>query len=283
MEMERAKYMAMQQELGIKRAKEEELVALRTLEKQSQHYRNRADYRDELEHKRMIDQINAQRRLHDEERKKNEDSLLRQEQTRRRTLEYEAELRQKTELARVKAETSGKIQQERENHDLLLEKKRLEMQEYRETILESIKLAGTTFGAGIQIVLSDRQQLVNIAGAVTAIAFGLYTAKTSIGVTGRAIEARLGKPSLVRETSKLGLIQFLKHPVSTSNLYLRRFTSSNADNAMQSIVLSGKLENRLKRISLSTFNTTQNRAPYRHLLLHGPPGKIIQYIIISFG
>jgi hypothetical protein len=38
--------------------------------------------------------------------------------------------------------------QERKNHDLHRDMKNLESKEYRETLLESIKLAGTTFGEG---------------------------------------------------------------------------------------------------------------------------------------
>ena len=33
------------------------------------------------------------------------------------------------------------------------------------------------------------------------------------GIAGRFIEARLGKPSLIRETSRLSLIQSFRHPI----------------------------------------------------------------------
>ncbi|RYY86770.1 DUF3523 domain-containing protein [archaeon] len=110
-EAERAKYQAMQQELAIRRIQEEEQSAQRTLEKQTQHERQRAEYKDQLERKRMVDQINAQRHLQEEERRKQEESLHRQEEIRRKTLEHEAALRQQTEMARIKAETEGRIEQ----------------------------------------------------------------------------------------------------------------------------------------------------------------------------
>jgi Domain of unknown function (DUF3523) len=47
-------------------------------------------------------------------------------------------------------------------------------------------------------------------GTLTAVALGIYTAKTGTGVAGRFIEARLGKPSLVRETSKRTLVDTVK-------------------------------------------------------------------------
>jgi ATPase family AAA domain-containing protein 3A/B len=268
-EAERSKFQAMQQELAIRRVQEEEQSAARTLEKQSQHDKARADYQDQLERKRLIDQINAQRHLQDEERQKAEASLARQEAERRKTLDHEYELKRQTELAKVKAETEGRILQERSNHDLILEKKRLEAKEYRETVLEGIKLAGSTIGAGVQEFVSDRQKLVNVAGTLTALAFGIYTARTSTTVIGRFIESRLGKPSLIRETTRMNVLSLVKQPYSTLK---QSFKSKSAENALKNIVLEFNLEERLRRIAVSTVNTKKNRAPYRHLLLHGPPG-----------
>ena len=268
-EMERAKYQAMQQELAIRRAQEEEQAAGRTLDKQTQHEKARSDYKDQLERKRMVDQINSQRHLQEEERQKQEESLKRQESIRRKTLEYEAELRQQTEMARVKAETEGRILQERKNHDLLIENKRLEAKEYRETVLESIKLAGTTIGEGLKEFVSDREKLANVAGSLTVIAFGIYTARMSTGVAGRYIEARLGKPSLVRETTKMNVLQMVRSPIASFRL---AFGTSTGENTMKDIVLEPTLDKRLRRVAISTANTKKNKAPFRHLLLHGPPG-----------
>jgi len=269
-EAERARYLAAQEELRIRRIQEEEQSAQRTLQMRTQEDRKRADYQDQLERKRLVDQINAQRKLQEEERAKAEESLQRQENIRRKTIEHEAELRRQTEMAKIKAETEGKILQERSNHDLNLEKKRLEAKEYRETVLEGIKLAGATIGAGLQEFVTDRNKLVNVAGTLTALAFGVYTARTSTTVIGRFIESRLGKPSLVRETTRTSFLQLLKSPIQTGKHYL--INNKDADKALKNIVLEFNLEERLRRIAMSTINTKKNRAPYRHLLLHGPPG-----------
>jgi ATPase family AAA domain-containing protein 3A/B len=268
-EQERAKYMVMKEELAIKRAQEEEQAAARTLDKQTQHDKARADYKDQLDRKRMVDQINAQRHLQEEERKKQEESLRRQEEIRRKTLEYEAELRQQTEMARVKAETEGRILQERKNHDLSLETKRAEAKEYRETVLESIKLAGTTFGNGFKDFVSDREKLTNVGATLTLVALGIYTARVSTGVVGRYVEARIGKPSLVRETTKKNYLQMASSPFTTAKLL---FGNKTGDAALKNVVLEPNLDRRLRSVANSTSNTKKNNAPFRHLLLHGPPG-----------
>ena len=269
METERSKYQVMQQELAIKRVNEEEQAQRRTMELQGQQAKARSDYEDQLERKRMVEQLNAQKYMQDEERKKAEDSLRRQEEIRRKTLEYEAELRQQTEMARVKAETEGRIRQERQNHDLMLEKTSAEGKEYRETVLEGIGLATATVGKGLQEFIMDREKLINTTVTLTGIAFGLYTARVSTGVVGRFIEARLGKPSLVRETTKRNVLQMVGSPITSARL---AFGSAQGDNALKNIVLEAKLDQRLRRVAHSTANTKKNNAPFRHLLLYGPPG-----------
>ena len=130
---------------------------------------------------------------------------------------------------------TGKILQERKNHDLTLENKRLEATEFRETVLESIKLASTTFGEGFNSFISDKPKLLNTVGSLTALALGIYTAKVSTGVIGRIIEARIGKPSLIRETSRKNYLQMVRSPFSTLKA---TFATVNSDNAIKDIVIN---------------------------------------------
>ena len=65
------------------------------------------------------------------------------------------------------------------------------------------------------------------------LAAGIYTAKNSIGVTSRYIEARIKKPALVKETSRLSIAQMFKQPVTT----LRRMFSDPED-ALKKVVLN---------------------------------------------
>ena len=272
-EAKRAEFQAHTQQLAIQKVKEEEAAAQRTLEKQTQHNRNQADYQDQLERKRIVEQMQMQKRTAEEERAKAEESLRRQEEIRKRTIEYEAELRQQTEMARVKAETEGRIKQERKNFDLTVETKKLEAAELRDTVLESIKLASKTLGAGAYDFLTDKEKLTNFAATATMVAFGYFTAKTGTGVAGRFIEARLGKPSLVRETSKKNVLQMVKSPLSTARMAFTKGGGVEGESAaLKDIVLEDKLSKRLQRVAISTANTKVNKAPYRHLLLHGPPG-----------
>jgi ATPase family AAA domain-containing protein 3A/B len=202
-----------------------------------------------------------------EQLKKQEEMVNRQEAMRRRTAEHEAELRTKTELARVKAEAEGRILQERQNHDLILQKVRLEAAEQRDTVLKAVADGGKMIGEGLASYINDTDKLRNTVLTITGIAVGIYTARTSIGITGRFIEARLGKPSLVRETSRATVTQFVQEPLATTKRFLG--IGVKEQDAMKGIVLEPSLEDQLRRIAVSTANTKKNRAPFRHLLLHG--------------
>jgi len=202
-----------------------------------------------------------------EQLKKQEEMALRQEELRRKTAEYEAELRTKTEIAKAKAEAEGRIAQERKNHDLILEKVRLEAAERRDTVLKAISDGGKILGEGISSYLGDKDKLRNTALTVTGIAVGIYTARTSIGIAGRFVEARLGKPSLIRETSRLSVGQFARQPLASTQRLLGM--GIHEQDALKGIVLEQGLDTQLRKISVSTAHTKKNRAPFRHLLLHG--------------
>lgn len=57
--------------------------------------------------------------------------------------------------------------------------------------------------------------LLQVAG-LTLLAVGVYSAKNATSVAGRYIEARLGKPSLVRETSRVTVLEALRHPLQVT-------------------------------------------------------------------
>uniref|UniRef100_A0A7S2JW30 AAA+ ATPase domain-containing protein n=1 Tax=Leptocylindrus danicus TaxID=163516 RepID=A0A7S2JW30_9STRA len=265
----RAEMDAYSQQLRSQNIEKEAEEARKTLDSQTQHERYRAEYQDELERKRQVEMLNAQKYMQEEQLKKQEEMVARQEAMKRKTAEYEAELRTKTELAKAEAEANGRIKQERMNHDLILEKLRLEAVERRDTVLKAVADGGKMIGEGLASYMDDQEKLRNTALVISGIAAGIYTAKVGTGVAGRFIEARLGKPSLVRETSRLTAAQAVKSPIQ----FLKStFGSKSAVDAMEGVVLESNLDSQLRKIAVSTANTKRNKAPFRHLLLHGPPG-----------
>ncbi|KAK1800062.1 hypothetical protein P4O66_006572 [Electrophorus voltai] len=205
--------------------------------------------------------------LNEENLRRQEESVQKQEAMRKATIEHEMELRHKNEMLRVEAEAKARGRVERENADIIREQIRLKAAEHRQTVLESIRTAGAVFGEGFRAFISDWDKVTATVAGLTLLAVGVYSARNATGVAGRYIEARLGKPSLVRETSRFTVTEAIKHPIKMT----KRLMSKPQD-ALEGVVLSPSLEERVRDIAIATRNTRQNRGLYRNILMYGPPG-----------
>ena len=185
------------------------------LEEESKQQKHKAEYQDQLARRRYEDQLVQQQRMQEDNLKKQEESVAKQEAMRKATLEHEMELRAKADMKRIEAETKAKAKVERENQDLYLEQIRLKAKEHRGTVLEGIKTAGSVLGAGAQAFLQDWDKVTAAAAGLSLLALGVYTAKRATGVTAGYVSARLGKPSLVRDTSRFSAFETVKHPIKS--------------------------------------------------------------------
>ncbi|NP_991266.1 ATPase family AAA domain containing 3 [Danio rerio] len=239
----------------------------KTLNEETRQHQARAQYQDKLARQRYDDQLRQQTLLNEENLRKQEESVQKQEAMRRATIEHEMDLRHKNEMLRVEAESKARARVERENADIIREQIRLKAAEHRQTVLESIRTAGAVFGEGFRAFISDWDKVTATVAGLTLLAAGVYSARNATAVAGRYIEARLGKPSLVRETSRFTVAEALKHPIKV----VKRLQSKPQD-ALEGVVLSPPLEERVRDIAIATRNTRQNRGLYRNILMYGPPG-----------
>lgn len=266
-ETRQAAYEMQSRKYEIERIKDEGDEARQTLAAQTEHANRQAKHADDLERQRCAAQLGAQREAREAELRRLEESVRRQEELRRKTLHFEAELRAKTELKRAEAEAQARAQSERDNHDLSLERMRAEMRERRETLLQSISAGFSSLGNGAKVFLGDRQQMTNAVAMTSCLALGVYGARILATVSGNYLATQLGKPSLVRETSRRSPLTFrpLAHILQITQPSVRT-------DALDRVILESCLEKRLRQISTSTKHTKTNSAPFRHVLLHGPPG-----------
>ncbi|VDL59109.1 unnamed protein product [Hymenolepis diminuta] len=239
----------------------------KTLEEESRIQKHRVEYQDMLARKRQEDQLAQQARMHEETLRKQEESVQKQEALRRQTIEYEANLRHQNELKQIEARLRGEAQVERENREIRLERSRVEAREHRETVLQSIQTAGSVIGAGFDAFLVDKNKVFTAVGAATVLAGGIYAAKFGMGTMARFIESRIGKPKLVRETSRLNTVDLLIHPIETVKKVLNR-----PGDPLKNIILEPTLEAHLRKIAIATRHTKANKGFYRNVLMAGPPG-----------
>ena len=237
------------------------------MEMESEVAKKKAQYQDQLARQRYEDQLMQNSRSQEENLRKQEESVAKQEAMRKATLEHEMEMRSKADTERIKAETIARAKVERENQDLYLEQIRLKAKEHRNTVMEGISTAGSVVGAGLQAFLSDWDKVVAAAAGASLLAVGYFSAKRVTGVAASYVQARLGKPSLVRDTSRTPLFEVMKHPVNSVKKRLM-----DKQEPLKGIILSPQLESNLMDVALATKNTKLNKGMYRNLLFHGPPG-----------
>ena len=228
----------------------------KTLQVETDEHHKRAQYQDELARKRSGEEMEKQRRL-------NAEYLQKQREQQREQAEHQAMLERQNLQAKTNAEWEGRIKAERANRDIRLEELKANASEARQTSLERLKTGSAIFGAGVNDFLSDKTKVTATVLALSGLALGIFGARTATGVIGRQIESRLGKPTLVRETSR------------NRSLFAQAkemLTQRKADSILDGIVLNPALEARLGSIATATINTKKHAADYRNLLLAGPPG-----------
>lgn len=229
----------------------------------------KAQYEDQLARKRFEDQLAQQQATNEENLRRQEESVAKQEAIRRQTIEKEMEIRAAADAKRIEAEIRGHAAAERENRDIRLEQLKAKAAEDRTTMLEAIVTAGDVFGRGFKAFVTDWERVSATAIGLSLMAVGIYSAKHGIGLAGRVLEARVGKPALVRDTSRLNMIDGLQHPVKTTRRYL---LSRKPADALRGVILEPTLEERLRDIAIATKNTRKNGGLYRNVLFYGPPG-----------
>lgn len=264
--LQQSQYTTLQQKQKLEHLQEKFREDTQYLKQQTEEQKKLAEHQQQMQYRMEHEKLQAKKAMHEQQMRDQLKNFEQQEIMRRKTIQEEQKLREQTEMKKVQAEVDGMIKQERENHHLRIEKEKLQAEESRQTQLESIKLAAETAGAGIKAFLGDNKQMTAAAATATALALGIYTAKVTTGVIGRYIEARLGKPSLVRETSR-------KSPMKQPLQWLSsKFQVKQSEDALKGVVLEKGLQERLLRVAKSTANTKRNNAPFRHMLLYGPPG-----------
>lgn len=248
-----------------KRVEAEERKKL--LAEETKQHQLRSQYQDQLARKRYEDQLQQQRASNEESLRRQEESVAKQEAMKKATIEHEIEMKSKLDAKKSEAKALAKAKADRENHDLTMEQLKLKATEHRQTVLESIKTAGSIFGSGANALLSDWDKTLMAAGGLSLLALGIYSAKGFTSVTAKYVESRLGKPSLVRETSRFSLLEAARHPILT----LKEIKTKKSS-ALKDVILPPKLESRLGDVAIATLNTKKNRGMYRNILMYGPPG-----------
>lgn len=250
------------------------------LEQQAKINQQKAQYEDQLARRRYEDQINQQRsaeedklrreKLHQEEQlRRQSEAIAQQEDLKKRTIDYELKKKADLKMKQIEADYKARAVYERDNNDIHLRMNQQKAEEARKTVLESIEKASTVIGQGFRSFITDWDKVRSTALGVTLFAGGIYAAKYSVSITARAIESRIGRPKLLKETSRLNMIDLFSHPIKS---FERIRASRRPQDALKDVIFKPAIEEELRDVAIATRNTKMNKSFYRNFMFYGPPG-----------
>ena len=262
------------QSLAAQKAQIEGEERRKTIQEQSEQAKRMAEYQAQLDAELSQKKAQDQLRQNEEFLRQQHEQFMRQENmrkktdmeiedARRKTLAEQARIAKETEVARVKAEAECRTAQERANIDIRLQEMKAKMAEKRQTRMETLNTTLSSLGSGFSSLMADKQRLTALCLGTTGIFFGLFAAKQGTRVAASLVERSLGKPPLVRETSRWTF---------SPSRWISQLLKKKDANLFDKIVLEETLAERLQWTTNSLLNARKNKTPFRHLLLYGPPG-----------
>lgn len=235
--------------------------------------RLRLEREEEFARNSMVEALNFERETTEKKellRRETEQKLQEIAMQNQRRLE---EQKAQFEKEKIKAEIEARAEQERANEDVNIRK--LQMQSSLDTkkLVEGIKLVSEHISKVAMELISRPMQLAAVGGIILLSVLVYYSVRELVSMLRELVQAYLGKPSLVRETSyQSNLTGIFKRIIAFGRKASLSESLGVVSSYFSAVVLSKDDADRVIQLALATRNTRMSGAPYRHVLLHGPPG-----------
>ncbi|CAM9102408.1 unnamed protein product [Hapterophycus canaliculatus] len=279
--------------------------AHKTLELESQQQQEALEQQLDIARRKLAVESQSKRaeteralRIQEESTRRREELRLQTEtQLRRRKMELEQEMdAQKLQMdkERVQAEVKAKVAADQQNEDVMLRKIRAQGNEDRKRTQEAINTVLAHVSSGAVGLMSDPRRAVMLTTWILGLLAGYLVLRETTLLVRQLVETYLGKPGLVRETSRVGTIRSTMHRLRLLAKRVAGVLGGKASEAcsakecwsggyglsgraeavrtFQDVVLTPDLKEQVLSLAVATKNSKRNSAPYRHLLLYGPPG-----------
>jgi AAA+ superfamily predicted ATPase len=133
----------------------------------------------------------------------------------------------------------------------------------RQTEVEIAAVNASINSRAFYDAITNPRNLMKGAATLTAVAIGFFAAKEFSKVAANYVEARLGKPKLVKESSRLSFFEEAKNAITGKQPRKAR---------MNDIKVDPVINEKLKRIAYTAKNAYSNGDPMMNVLFYGPPG-----------
>lgn len=260
------------QKLEIDKVKIMEEERRKTVQYETDMSKRKAEYQVQLDLQKDEEMLRRKESLREERRQRDEESIAKQEQLKMNTIEYEYQRRQELKASELAMENEAKIAMQEKNQEFLNKLFKSAEKEKRETMRQGLVTTFNLAGQGISTFFSSPKYIFKTA-YLSALMFGGYQfTKVAATMIGTGFMARFGRPSLVRQTSKLYTTNIFALPWLLMKRSVHRNIKRKEANLLDGVILNNKLESQLRQISYAVLNRKKHFAPARNLLFWGPPG-----------
>ena len=168
---------------------------------------------------------------------------------------------------------NAKAEAERANEDVHLRKLKAEAEENRRRNAEAINAISGHIASSLYSAAKNPRQTFTFISYIALFATGIFTAREIARLCRLLLESFLGKPTLVRETTRKNLPLRLFYGIVEA---MQNFSKERSDESIEDmfadVSLPDDLKGRILSLSKSASKAQENGAPHRHVLFHGPPG-----------
>ena len=206
---------------------------------------------EEVQAKQQKEKLNAEREM-----------LLMKLEVEREKLKVD--LAAKVEQARIDAES--RLQDKRMNEDINLREMQAKSAEDREHTLQAIREVAGIVRDWLASLYGAPENIGIAVGSIVLLAAGIYFVREAAILAREQLNKHLGKPSLVRMTSRRGRLSDLM-------VWVRRvFMGDKGGREFDDVVLSKDLFSQIKRLANATKTAKTRGAPLLNCMFYGPPG-----------
>lgn len=173
----------------------------------------------------------------------------------------------------ARAVAVAKAEADRANEDIHLRRLKAESEQRRKRNIAAINAVFTHLSTSLSNAVSKPKEVLTFVGYICLLVSSIFFARETSKLIRSIIESFIGRPQLVRETTRKSMLWSLLAYAKLLFLPWRSKRDTKAiDETFSDLILPLELKTRVVELAHAARNANKHQAPYRHVLLHGPPG-----------
>jgi ATPase family AAA domain-containing protein 3A/B len=162
----------------------------------------------------------------------------------------------------------AKAEAERANEDVHIRKLQAESEQRRKRNIAAINAVFTHLSSSLSTAVKNPQQVFTLIGYICLLTSAIFLAREMSRLIRSIIEATIGKPQLIRETTRKNivwsLLSYFNQLISYLNPWRKKCVSNSIEDSFNDLILPKDLKDRVIDLAYSARNARRHNAPFRH-------------------